>query len=84
MLTKEQRLFRKAFLTSEDRKVLLDDIEDVLHGFCYEQEEIEKVLNTFKSYNNLEFRQEIIVYLPYLQEEETPEEKVQRLINSSH
>ena len=78
MLTKEQRLFRKAFLTLEDRKVLLDDIKDTLDGFCYEQEDIENVLNTFRSYDNLKFRQEILEYLPYLEDDITPSENLQR------
>ena len=62
MLTKEQKTFKKAFLTVADRELLIADLLDTAEetGTSYD-------LKHLRSLNNTEFKKNIVLDLPYLQ-----------------
>ena len=65
MLTKEQKTFRKSFLTKADRELLIADLIDTYEDFAGELSQDQ--LAHLRSLNNTEFKKNIVLDLPYLQ-----------------
>ena len=65
MLTKEQKTFRKSFLTKADRELLIADLIDTYDDFDGELSQDQ--LDHLRSLNNTEFKKNIVLDLPYLQ-----------------
>tara|TARA_R100000458_G_scaffold32396_1_gene29737 strand:+ start:459 stop:659 length:201 start_codon:yes stop_codon:yes gene_type:complete len=65
MLTKEQKTFRKSFLTKADRELLIADLIDTYED--YDGELTQDQLDHLRSLNNTEFKENIVLDLPYLQ-----------------
>ena len=65
MLTKEQKTFRKSFLTKADRELLIADLIDTYEDFDGELSPDQ--LDHLRSLNNTEFKKNIVLDLPYLQ-----------------
>tara|TARA_R100000458_G_scaffold56944_1_gene62453 strand:+ start:464 stop:655 length:192 start_codon:yes stop_codon:yes gene_type:complete len=62
MLTKEQKTFKKAFLTVADRELLIADLLEQS-----EETGASCDLKHLRSLNNTEFKKYIVLDLPYLQ-----------------
>jgi len=65
MLTREQKTFRKSFLTKADRELLIADLIDTYED--YDGELTQDQLDHLRSLNNTEFKKNIVLDLPYLQ-----------------
>ncbi len=65
MLTKEQKTFKKAFLTVADRELLIADLIDTYEDF--DGDLTQDQLDHLRSLNNTEFKKNIVLDLPYLQ-----------------
>ena len=65
MLTKEQKTFKKAFLTVADRELLIADLIDTYEDFDGDLNQDQ--LDHLRSLNNTEFKKNIVLDLPYLQ-----------------
>ena len=64
MLTKEQKTFKKAFLTVADRELLIADLIDTYEDFDGELSQDQ--LDHLRSLNNHHFKESIVLDLPYL------------------
>ena len=67
MLAKEQTIFKKAFLTREDRAILLDDLKEELVEQGEDDATAEVYAVRLEGLSNPEFKKAILEDLPYLE-----------------
>ena len=65
--TKEQTIFQKAFLTREDRAILLDDLKEELVERGENDAAAEAYAVSLEELPNPEFKKTILEDLPYLE-----------------